>query len=80
MRDLLHSVNDTYYYLCRLCALKCSTPGVAIFSDEGMWREVPRKIRECLHFSVYNTIMQSTIIRYLNEYILCLISNTDRPK
>lgn len=52
MKDLVHSVNDTYYYLCRLCALKCSTPGVAIFSDEGMWREVPRKIRECLHFSV----------------------------
>lgn len=50
MTDLVNS--DTFYYLCRLCALKCSTPGVEIFSEEGMWRDVPKKIRDCLHFNV----------------------------
>lgn len=57
MTDLVNSVDDTFYYLCRLCAIK-STTGVAIFSEEGMWREVPKKIRDCLHFTVNKHFFQ----------------------
>lgn len=39
-------------YLCRLCAMKSSLPGVEIFSNEGMLREIKKKIEICLRFMV----------------------------
>lgn len=56
--DLGHAHDTTcYYFVCRLCALKCgqqsgSPGGVAIFSDEGQLRQVRKKIHDCLQFHV----------------------------
>lgn len=49
----LSSVDEGFYFLCRLCALKFSEPhGMAIFSEDGCARDVAKKIQDCLQFCV----------------------------
>lgn len=45
-------MNGPFYYLCRLCALKCDSPGISMFSYEGIIRDVKKKINDCLRFLI----------------------------
>lgn len=44
--------DNSFSFFCRLCAMKSSLAGVEIFSNEGMLREIKKKIEICLRFIV----------------------------
>lgn len=44
--------DNTFSYLCRLCAMKSTLPSVEIFSNEGILREIKKKIEICLRFMI----------------------------
>ncbi|KAJ6641000.1 Zinc finger protein [Pseudolycoriella hygida] len=50
--NLVDLSDNTYSYLCRFCAMKTSLPGVEIFSNEGILREIKKKVEICLRFIV----------------------------
>lgn len=50
--NLVDLSGNTFSFLCRLCALKTSSLGVDVFSNEGMLRDIKRKVEICLHFII----------------------------
>lgn len=52
MDDIGNLEVGAVYSLCRLCALKSLSPVFEIFSEEGILRELKKKIENCLHFTV----------------------------
>lgn len=52
MSNLVDLSENTFSYLCRLCAMKSTLSGVDIFSNEGLLREIKKKIEICLRFMI----------------------------
>lgn len=50
--NLVDLSDNSFAYLCRLCAMKTTLPGVEIFSNEGLLRETKKKIEVCLRFII----------------------------
>lgn len=52
MSSLTNIGDSAFYYMCRLCSLRCAIPGLFIFSEEGNMRDIKKKIQDCLQFVV----------------------------
>lgn len=66
---------DMSYYFCRLCAFKCMQPGLMIFSAEGVLRDIPKKIEECLQFGVIICTIPSHLLFIIKAFLCVLFSN-----